>query len=417
MKFFFADSLDYIDPGFDFEREEHSPDRQVQRHDVYAHEYFTPPPYDGILVSRATVGDHRWQGKYSTAQSMRFRREGARAFLRYDLDKCNGAIMGDCGAFSYVNELEPIYTVPDMIEYYVECGFTHAVSIDHVILHYDESLDGPALFEDLVPGEWRRRYDLTLRLAREFHAACQVQQVPFQPIGVAQGWSPKSYALAVSRLVDIGFDYVAIGGLVPLRVNQIHHVLEAVREVEPSVRLHLFGFTKANDIQHFTQYNIESLDSTSPLLRAFKDHTRNYLAPNDWYTAIRIPHADESRLFKGQILEGRKQSRRLRDLEEASLRGLRSYAARTLSIEKTLEPLVEYGQEFNSRVHIDAYRHTLEDRPWEKCPCRVCSECGVEVIIFRGSNRNRRRGFHNLWEFHRQLQHLRNSQKEPINAV
>src|SRR5688500_8115954 len=133
MRFFFADSQDYVDPRFDFERDEYHPDRQVQRDDLYAHEYFDPPPYDGILVSKAVVGDERRHGKYTTAQSIRFRRDGAAAFLRYA-----GPIMGDCGAFSYIKEPEPPYEVPEIVEYYVDCGFTHAVSIDHVILAYQE---------------------------------------------------------------------------------------------------------------------------------------------------------------------------------------------------------------------------------------------------------------------------------------
>ena len=32
---------------------------------------------------------------------------------------------------------------------------------------------------------------------------------------------------------------------------------------------------------------------------------------------------------------------------------------------------------------------------------------GVDVILFRGNNRNRRRGFHNLWVVARRLEALR----------
>jgi hypothetical protein len=42
-----------------------------------------------------------------------------------------------------------------------------------------------------------------------------------------------------------------------------------------------------------------------------------------------------------------------------------------------------------------AYRRTLEARPWEKCQCNVCTSIGMDVLIFRGSNRNKRRGAHN----------------------
>jgi hypothetical protein len=46
---------------------------------------------------------------------------------------------------------------------------------------------------------------------------------------------------------------------------------------------------------------------------------------------------------------------------------------------------------------------TLEDRPWNDCGCAICRAAGVEVIIFRGSNRNKRRGFHNLGVYHQHL--------------
>jgi hypothetical protein len=52
----------------------------------------------------------------------------------------------------------------------------------------------------------------------------------------------------------------------------------------------------------------------------------------------------------------------------------------------------------------DAYRETLGDRPWRSCPCAVCRRAGIHVVIFRGAERNRRRGFHNLWVTYRGLQ-------------
>ena len=52
----------------------------------------------------------------------------------------------------------------------------------------------------------------------------------------------------------------------------------------------------------------------------------------------------------------------------------------------------------------ERYRETLEDRPWRRCRCGVCASAGVEVIIFRGTERNKRRGFHNLFMFNQRLQ-------------
>ncbi|MDG6219782.1 MAG: hypothetical protein QCI00_10170, partial [Candidatus Thermoplasmatota archaeon] len=49
---------------------------------------------------------------------------------------------------------------------------------------------------------------------------------------------------------------------------------------------------------------------------------------------------------------------------------------------------------------LNSYRRTLEEKPWERCNCPICQGIGIEVVIFRGNNRNRRRGFHNLKSFY-----------------
>ncbi|MGB9693373.1 MAG: hypothetical protein ACPLYF_00855, partial [Fervidobacterium sp.] len=46
---------------------------------------------------------------------------------------------------------------------------------------------------------------------------------------------------------------------------------------------------------------------------------------------------------------------------------------------------------------------TLNDKPWKKCDCPICTEIGLHVCIFRGCERNMRRGFHNVYHFHRIL--------------
>ena len=50
-----------------------------------------------------------------------------------------------------------------------------------------------------------------------------------------------------------------------------------------------------------------------------------------------------------------------------------------------------------------AYRDVLDDAPWKTCPCSICAKAGINVILFRGSERNKRRGFHNLYVFRRRL--------------
>jgi len=145
MKFIFSDSLDMVDPGFDFIEDRHAPNRRPYWDDAYPHELFQKPPYDGMLISKATVGDHRIKGKYTESQAMRFYRVGAREFLRLTESKHDAMpIFGDCGAFSYAQDETPPYTPDEIVEFYNSCGFTHGCSVDHIIFDFNENVNGLA---------------------------------------------------------------------------------------------------------------------------------------------------------------------------------------------------------------------------------------------------------------------------------
>jgi len=102
---------------------------------------------------------------------------------------------------------------------------------------------------------------------------------------------------------------------------------------------------------------------------------------------------------KGVTIEQLKQK------EQEVLRLLRSYHAGEANLEETLQAVLVYDRlHGDKRKHDEAYRRTLEDKPWQKCGCAICEAIGIEVIIFRGNNRNRRRGFHNVKVFYERLQ-------------
>ena len=113
---------------------------------------------------------------------------------------------------------------------------------------------------------------------------------------------------------------------------------------------------------------------------------------------------------------------RVQSLEALALDAVRSYARGERSLNATMEAVGAYDQEQarlsdgrgTRAARLQNYRRTLADRPWAKCGCRVCKEVGVEVVIFRGNNRNRRRGFHNVQEFYRTL---RSSQRMTRDAI
>ncbi|HEX2541079.1 MAG TPA: tRNA-guanine transglycosylase DpdA [Caldimonas sp.] len=423
MKFLYSDTQDYVDPAYDFINDRTGPRRERYWTDAYAHELMSPIPYDGLLVSMSAIrqanGVATSKVRYSTKEEQRLLRDGARKFLRFGGPKFKDLmLMGDCGAFAYVDHAEPAYKPAEVVEFYAEAGFTHGVSPDHIIFDCDTS-NPPAR---AVSKDVRKRFEITLANAREFIGLAENADVPFTPMGAVQGWSPESMADSASRLEQMGYRYLAVGGLVPLRVEAIKSVLSAIRQsVKATTDIHLLGFAKAEQIGGFTSFGITSFDSTSPLIRAFKDAKANYYMESptgglDYYTAIRIPQAIEnSRLMQG-VKRGIFSAEDLQRREQRALSTLRAYDKGGVSVDDTLDAVMDYHQfllrgDDEETVDQDKslaktrslIRRTIEDKPWKRCGCDICRDVGIEVIIFRSSNRNKRRGFHNLGVYHRHL--------------
>lgn len=416
MKFIYADSMDFVDPGYDFLQDRNAADRRPYWDDLYPHEILGYAPYDGILVSRGIVGDHRVSGKYSEAQAMRFRRAGARGFLRLDGPRfADLALFGDCGAFTYHKEPEPPYKPEEMVEFYDDAGFSHGCSVDHIIFDFDETLNA-----GLAGGseDARRRFEITLENASEFLRSAKSLSSRFTPLGVIQGWSSGSMAEAAKRLVKMGYRYLAVGGMVPLKASQIRSCLHAIRSnIPPDIALHVLGFAKADEIETFVPFGITSFDSTSPLIRAFKDSKSNYYLRNDqgrleYYTAIRIPQALENTKLLRLVKQGDFRQEDLLTLERSALDAIRAFDLSEEGLEETLEAVLAYGTPAILGMPIDQasrskaleelrarYKRTLSAQPWKRCHCAICRAISVEVIIFRASNRNKRRGIHNLAVF------------------
>lgn len=407
MKFFFPDSQDLVDPSFDYITEKRSDTRIRQRDDLYAHEVFRKPPYDGMLVSKAIVeGAGSTSGRYTLGQQRRFTVQGVREFLRLPDDL---EIMGDCGAFSYVNEPEPPVTIEEVAHFYEECGFDHGASVDHVILDYNPTWDSPLPGMDPVPEAVRYRQEITIQLARDFLKHCRKQKFRFEPLGVAQGWSPKSYATSFSALQKMGYKYIALGGMVSLKSAEIMQVLNAVSPRKRSeTRIHLFGVTRLDHVKRFQEHGVISFDSTSPLRQAFKEDKDNYYSKDRTYVAIRVPQVDVNVKLKKKIMSGEVRQEEAFRLERSCLDALRQFDRRRFPRKDLVDLLVEYQSLFGSvKNYAQAYDETLQDRPWKDCKCAVCQALGINVIIFRGAERNRRRGFHNVYFTYEKLKRIR----------
>lgn len=426
MKFLYSDTQDYVDPEYEFISDRNKPGRKRYWDDCYAHEIMKPTPYDGLLVAMSAVrqaqGVSSSKVRYSTSEEQRLLRDGARKFLRFDGPEFKDKmLMGDCGAFAYAEHHTPAYSPEEVVEFYLEAGFSHGCSPDHIIFACDTN--NPPRCDQ--PSDIIERYEITLKNAESFLKLTEREGFPYEPIGAVQGWSPASMAEAALQLESMGFKYLAIGGLVPLKVDVIHAVLKAIRQViKPETNIHLLGFAKADSIHEFTGYGITSFDSTSPLIRAFKDEKANYYLEKpegglEYYAAIRIPQAIENtRLLQG-IKRGIFGAEDLIKRESIALKALRNFDKGIGSLESTLDTLTDYqsllitgsdesqtkkDQELTKKRILMA--RTLRDKPWKQCHCSICKDIGVEVIIFRASNRNKRRGFHNLGVYHQHLQRI-----------
>lgn len=389
ISYFVPDWDDRVDPDFDFLHDTHRPGRNPYRDDRYAHEIYGAPPYDGILLSRATLDGN------TTKRAAIVQAGSAHRYLRLPVDGQH-QVLGDCGAFSYWQQDEPPYHTDDVLAYYQDLGFDLGVSVDHLI------------FAE-VDAERERRWNITIANAEEFLAHHRRGGYTFTPVGVAQGWDPPSYQRAARALVRMGYSHIAVGGLVRSPTSAVLRVLAAIKEELPAeMQVHLFGVNRPEYASHFAALGVTSFDSASRLRRAWMDGRRNYFLRDDSYTAIRIPEAQA--LAKKRDLSVAVAL----PLEQEALKLLRAFDHGAATIEETFAAVAayaEYAGDHPQRIARD-YHRTLTEQPWKRCECVICQEIGVEVIIFRGNNRNRRRGFHNIWQLYRQL-HTASASPEP----
>ncbi|MFN9176077.1 MAG: DUF6884 domain-containing protein [Synechocystis sp.] len=163
LQYYIPEWDDLVDPGYNFLTDSFSPNRKDAYFDqIYAHEIYDRPNYDGILVSKVVIDAKK--KKQLLIQEM-----GIQKFLRFPRKN----IMGDCGAFGYIKEEVPPYSTSEIVDFYEQMGFTFGVSIDHLIV-------GPFAEE----GVREKRYELTVKNAAEFLQLHRERGYEFTPIGV-----------------------------------------------------------------------------------------------------------------------------------------------------------------------------------------------------------------------------------------
>jgi len=394
MRYFIPEWDDRVDPEFDFILDKHSKahNEDALSNDAYMWDIFGigNVPFDGVLVSIATLQENK--AKYA-----KILETGIHRFLRLPLDF---EIMADCGAFSYIDEPIPLYSTSEVLRLYSDLGFNYGVSVDHLVVpkYRDQSEErmqitynnGLAAFE-----EWSKKY-----------------RNDFQLIVAVQGDTVSDYLMMYNDFVRHGISHLAFGGLVRSSTEFLIDLLDALTDEIRNAKmlpeyLHFFGLARCDLFTRFQR--LEELgirvafDSASYLRKAWLSSANtqlNYIT-SDWkgYSAIRIP----------KVLRGEKkhivQQSVLDTIGQECLQALRRYDQGVIGIDDVLESLTRFNSAVQERPQvIEYYRRVLEDKPWKTCQCPICRKHGIETIIFRGNNRNRRRGFHNTWVFNQMLQ-------------
>ena len=124
------------------------------------------------------------------------------------------------------------------------------------------------------------------------------------------------------------------------------------------------------------------------------------------YTALRVPQVDGNPQLTGRIRAGQVHQDTAIKLERQCLTTLRRYDAGKVKVahraRRSAAPTRSSATP-SRKDRREVYRETLEDRPWRSCKCGICEHAGIDVAMFRGSERNKRRGFHNLYVFRQRL--------------
>ena len=390
VRYFLPDWDDLLDSAFDFAADKFSAPKKSERNEQHCHRLMRPSRMcDGMLVSLA---------QRQTSKGPLRRLEGTElASLRpnqlrnhYGLSD-DQFLFGDCGAFSYIREEEPTITTEQAVALYGLYSFDFGTSVDHIPI------------DTLSEDERESRVRTTCDNAEQFIRVCRERGSLFTPVGAIQGTSPEQYAESARKYYEMGYHHIAIGGLVPLQDSAIAEIVravsKAVAELPERPWVHLFGIFRPKLQDLFRNLGVDSFDSASYFRKSWLRSDQNYLATDgNWHAAIRVPMLDDPRT-RVRLQQTGIDLELLRQQERDALKALARYDIGLANIDETLEAVLYYDQQLQRssdyRSMRDKYRRTLEAKPWLDCTCTFCQDLGIQIVIFRGGNRNRRRGAHN----------------------
>ena len=407
-RYFLPDWDDLLDPEFDFEQDSFSGPTRKKREDKHCCVLMQPEQMcDGVLVSLAQHGTskgplRRLEGTEAGALSPPpLRRQFGLSSEQY--------LFGDCGAFSYVNEEKPTISVEQAVALYESYGFDFGASVDHIPVRKINK-NGEKTF--LSDNERQERIKVTRENAENFIEATKKRKAQFNPVGTIQALNPEAYAKSVHHYSSLGYRHLAIGGLVPLSDSEIESIARAViaaaNELKERPWIHLFGVFRPKLQKVFRELRIDSFDSATYFRKAWLRSDQNYLSTNGkWYAALRVPMTSDGRT-RQRLIAANADIAQLEQEEHKVLSLLCRYDRDEASISEVLDAVLSYDCHLERSSEIQSmqkrYKETLEERPWRECKCPFCKEIGIHILIFRGANRNKRRGAHNTLMLYKCIQ-------------
>ncbi len=394
MRFFIPEWDDRVDPYYDFPTDTHSALHKSNpiKNDYYMWEIFgiDNVPFDGVLVSIATLQQNKT--KYQATL-----KSGIHDLLR--LPK-SVEILADCGAFSYIDKKNPPYKTSDVLELYRDGKFDYGVSVDHLVV-------------PMYKEQNQERIKITFENGlKAFHLWEVEYKDDFQLIVAVQGAEITDYLDMFDKYYEEGIRHFAFGSLVR---TPTFFIIKLVTELINNIKstgkkpkfIHFFGvarcalFPKFKEFEELIGCQI-SFDSASYLRKAWLTSANtqfNYI-DQAWegYSAIRVP--PKYNRLNEEFLDHQEYEKVSHNILEA----LRNFDKDLISLDDVLHELEEFIKKRNDDPKLlTYYKRTLESKPWRDCPCPICKEIGIDVMIFRGNNRNRRRGFHNIYAFNQLL--------------
>lgn len=399
VTYFLPDWDDLLDPNFDFEAGTFSGPSREDRGDKHCCVLMQPKRMcDGVLVSLAQQFTSKGPLKRFSDTDMA---SLAPRRLRDHFGlTTNQALFGDCGAFSYVNEAEPLLSVDQAAASYELHGFDYGASVDHIPVPV---ITVKGKQKSLSLARRKERVCMTVNNAKEFLAAARNRGGNFIPIGTIQGLSASEYAKSVQVYHQMGYRHLAIGGLVPLPDAAVQEIVKAIMPVVAKLRprpwIHLFGIYRPKLQALFRELKVDSFDSATYFRKAWLRSDQNYLGTNgQWYAALRVPMTSDGRT-RMRLEESGADIPALEREEARVMQLLCDFNLGGSTVNKVLKALIEYDEHLTrsseARSMRSSYERTLNDRPWKACDCPFCKDTGIHTLIFRGANRNKRRGAHN----------------------